>query len=370
MNADSDNSEKTLLSIANIRALLTPKDVETILHDHYGLEAIKIKELNGYDDKNFLIKVGESKQNDFIHTICENGYVFKVINSLDSKDTNFIKAQNAVLVHLAEKKVCCPIPTKTKKGDYFLLESLGSGIHIIRLLEFIPGKILIETEITPLLCYESGSAVADLHDKLKGFYHEGFKDRNTPWMLANVAQLKDFLFAVKDEKRKKLVTSIIEAFTAEVLPKSDKFERGIIHGDVNEQNILVEQRDGHWHVKGILDFGDSHEGCLLYDVAVTMTYLIIEARNIDYGGYVLRGYNDVRKLSHEELKLLKICICARFCQSLVMGAFTISRDPNNTYVMRTSIAGWSILEELWNLPDHEILERWMKIGENFERSRI
>lgn len=138
------------------------------------------------------------------------------------------------------------------------------------------------------------------------FAHHGYKDRNTPWMLANVPQLRDFLFAVKEENRKKLVTEIIQSFTTEIVPKLEKLEKGLIHGDVNEQNILIEQRDEDWHVKGILDFGDSHVASLIFDVAITMAYMIIEAKNLDYGGYVLAGYKSAKKFSYDELKLLKV----------------------------------------------------------------
>ncbi|XP_045475482.1 hydroxylysine kinase [Harmonia axyridis] len=357
------NKAETIVSAENIKAIVSPKDVETILFDLYGLEVIEIKDLNGYDDKNFMIQIKNSKEND---ALCDNRYVFKVINSLDSKDINFFRAQDSALLYLADRGVCCPIPIENKNGEYLALKQLSSDAHIVRLLKFIPGIILAQTEINPVLCYECGTIVATIHVKLRNFSHEGYKDRNTPWMLANVPQLQNYIFAVKDDSRKKLVTDIIAAFTSEVLPKSEKLEKGLIHGDVNEQNVLVEQQNGRWHVKGILDFGDSHEACLLFDVAITMTYMIIEAENIDYGGYVLTGYNSVKRLLPEEMNLLKICVCARFCQSLVMGAFTITRDPENTYVIRTAKAGWTILEELWNIPNEEILGRWLKIGENFE----
>lgn len=37
----------------------------------------------------------------------------------------------------------------------------------MRLLKFIPGDILAQTEITPVLCYETGAVVATLHNLLK-----------------------------------------------------------------------------------------------------------------------------------------------------------------------------------------------------------
>lgn len=101
---DKNNSEN-ILSTKNIRALVTPREVETILYDDYGLEVEKITELNGYDDKNFLIKAKNLNGNKYIDGVCENGYVFKVINSLDSLELNFFKAQDSALIYLGECNV-------------------------------------------------------------------------------------------------------------------------------------------------------------------------------------------------------------------------------------------------------------------------
>ena len=44
-------------------------------------------------------------------------------------------------------------------------------------------------------------------------------------------------------------------------------------------------------------------------------------------------------LNAVELGALKSCVCARFVQSLVLGAYTYSLDPNNDYVLRTATNG-------------------------------
>lgn len=80
----------------------------------------------------------------------------------------------------------------------------------------------------------------------------------------------------------------------------------MIHGDFNEQNILVEEKQGKWHVKGILDFGDSHIACYIFELAITMTYMMIQGKSLDVGRYVLAGYSSVRKLPPEEFSLLKV----------------------------------------------------------------
>lgn len=62
----------------------------------------------------------------------------------------------------------------------------------------------------------------------------------------------------------------------------------------------------------------------------------------------------------------QICICARLCQSLVMGAYTSYQDPSNTYVLTTAEVGWSMLFKIWNTPETSLLNSWNKIIENYK----
>lgn len=48
-------------------------------------------------------------------------------------------------------------------------------------------------------------------------------------MLKNCPYLKEFLFAVKNEDRQQLVSTVIETFEKKVLQKSESFESGMIN---------------------------------------------------------------------------------------------------------------------------------------------
>lgn len=84
---------------------------------------------------------------------------------------------------------------------------------------------------------------------------------------------------------------------------------------------------------------------------------------MDIGGHVLRGYLGHRLLTTEELALLKITICARLCQSLIMGMFTYKSNPHpsNTYVLTTQKKGWPLLEYIWNTKEDDLYKRWNEI---------
>lgn len=82
---------------------------------------------------------------------------------------------------------------------------------------------------------------------------------------------------------------------------------GIIHGDANEQNILcTKNKAGNWEVCALLDFGDSHYTAYVFDLAITMSYMILQSRDLTAGGHVLSGYCSVKSLAENEICLLQV----------------------------------------------------------------
>lgn len=86
----------------NIKPVVSLDDIKDFAKNIYGLSCIDVKELNGYDDKNFKLEVHETVDNLHIETICPNGYVLKIMNSLDSKKLAFVEGQNALISFLGK----------------------------------------------------------------------------------------------------------------------------------------------------------------------------------------------------------------------------------------------------------------------------
>ncbi|CAG9864293.1 unnamed protein product [Phyllotreta striolata] len=327
------------------RIVLSLEKIADIARNSFDVEAIDIEELNGYDDKNF--RIVDNKRSG-------RKLVLKIINSIDSRKPELFEAQTLLLLHLGKHGVNCPKPVLTQSGELFVKHKLESGEHIVRLFDYIDGAVLHKTSYSGDLFYQIGRAVAEMNEVMKDFKHEAYSNHKTIWMLESLPQLHRFFHAVKAENRRNLVKTIVDIFIANVLPLSEMLPRGLIHGDVNEQNLLVENGD----LKAILDYGDCHVGCYLYELAITMTYMMVLDKNIEAGSHVLAGYSSVRKLNKVEYSLLKVCVCARLCQSLVLGAYKALKDPENTYVLTTAAYGWTLLEKLWKTPSEELLDVW------------
>jgi Ser/Thr protein kinase RdoA (MazF antagonist) len=92
------------------------------------------------------------------------------------------------------------------------------------------------------LLYEK---LSDLNSILstQNFSHEGYKNHKTLWMLDSVANLEEFVYCVNEAQRG-MVEDIIQQFKSRVLDNSNQFPKQQIHGDFNEQNILVGKKEG------------------------------------------------------------------------------------------------------------------------------
>jgi hydroxylysine kinase len=88
---------------------------------------------------------------------------------------------------------------------------------------------------------------------------------------------------------------------------------GTIHGDYNEQNIIVSPctsglSQSEYRLAGVLDFGDTSYSCLVFDLAIAMTYLMLQSGNLETGGLVLAGYRTMRTVPSDEINILKVII--------------------------------------------------------------
>lgn len=226
----------------------------------------------------------------------------------------------------------------------------------IRLLLYCSGEILYNGKITPALLYNVGHFTAQLENTLREFVHPSYYEHTTPWSLLAVPKLRDYIYVVKNNDDKIMIEQVINRFEKDIIDNVDKFARGMIHGDLNEQNILINTENNK--VIGIIDFGDTQYTCLIFELFIVLCYMIIQAGDIRMGKYVLDGFLSLNSLTVDEKRALKTGVCARICQSLVIGAYTHLNEPQNNYLLITQKSGWKVLRELWSMSDEDILNVW------------
>ncbi|XP_017776479.1 PREDICTED: hydroxylysine kinase [Nicrophorus vespilloides] len=337
-----------------IRPIIESEKCVKLIEDLYGFPCKNLSELNGYDDRNFKVQIGEET------------YVLKIMNSLDSKNLQNVEGQNSMMLFLYKNGIKCPTPITNKEKMHYSVVDLESGRHVVRLMTYLKGKIFHEIPCYARIFFEAGQFIARIDTALESFTHTSYESYKTLWMLDSVPQLRQFVHAVdKNERRRKLEVCINE-FEKRV--SGNSFPRGFIHGDFNEQNIVVVQENRNWRISGILDFGDSHKSCYLYELAVAMTYMMIVGHDVTIGGHVLAGYQSIRNVSQEEISLLKVCVMGRLCQSLILGAYTSLQHPENSdYLLVTAAPGWELFEKMYDIEEEKILKIWLDICDDYRK---
>ncbi len=151
----------------------------------------------------------------------------------------------------------------------------------------------------------------------------------------------------------------------------------MIHGDFNEQNILVaetaettrlSEEHKEYDVVAAIDFGDMMDSYYLFEIAIVIMYMMVESKIVEpllVGGHVLAGYLTEMQLSQVEFDCLKTCVAGRYCQSLVMGAYSYIQDPTNDYLIVTAANGWPQLKRLWDTPADQLYAGWRQIIQSY-----
>lgn len=344
-----------------IRPSLTSQQAGSLLTKLYGFTPNTVKEFNSYDDRNFYFTVNETSEDN--PNVWPHGYILKVTNRRDSENLLFSDAQNQLILHMSRAGLAVPEPVINLKGELQSLETLETSRNIVRLMRFIPGKTLWEVEPwTPAHFCQCGQFIAEMDLALASFSHPGYDNRNSIWYLSSVPDLTQFLFAVEDGERRKLAEEIINEFCKTVKPAEAELDKSVIHGDFNEQNILCRENSaGEDEIFSVIDFGDSNYNPLLYELCISMMYMMTKCSLISpslAGAHVIAGYIQHRELTMLERKLIRTCVAARYVQSLVMGAYSYSQDPGNEYLLITSKTGWQILTSFWRLSQAELYTQW------------
>ena len=161
-----------------------------------------VKELDGYDDRNFYMRGSLNNQfKELDMPACEE-YVLKIINHQDSNNECLMKAQCDVMLFLQSHGYKCPIPVPSIFDTSYVkckiprrdvspesgvwqangAQNLEYGIEIydgeeyseeeyfvcaVRLHCFVPGKPLNEIPLSSQLLFDAGLTVGRLDQDLK-----------------------------------------------------------------------------------------------------------------------------------------------------------------------------------------------------------
>jgi len=299
---------------------------------------------------------GEYDDNFHLRTKDGGEFVLKVMHP--DRERGFVEMQCAILQHLAKIAPNLPlarvVPSIDKKS--FADTKLADGSQrLVWLLTFLRGKTLAEFRPhSPELLEELGGFLGKMNRALDGFEHPA-AHRELKWDAARAGWIRDYVQHVAELPRRMLVQRFLGLFETEVVPQLSRLRKSVIYGDANDYNVLVAYEAGRApHIAGVIDFGDTHYGITVSELATAVAYAILGKKDVlAAAASVAAGYHRQSPLTEEEIGLLYTLIGMRLAVSVVNSARRKSLKPDDAYVTISETPAW------------EALERWAKIFPRF-----
>ena len=307
------------------------EDVMRLIEVHYGFK-VQATVLNSERDQNFLCNTGEKR------------YVLKISNP--DEDRSVIEMQNACVQYIKEHDPSLQVPLAFKEVK--TIKNEGTSFFI-RLVDYLPGQLLMEMVHHSDLLYELGSFLGRLRIAMNGFDHPAGR-RDFPWDVAYIDFIKEHKHYL--ESKEGVVDHFIDQYEQIVLPITSKLRKALIHNDGNDHNVLVNE-DGE--TCGIIDFGDMVYTYIACEPAVCMAYVALgKDEPLEPIVQVLKGFHERFPLTLLELSALIYMVCIRLCITVTMAAYRKQLFPDNKYISVTENQAFDFLGKMQN----EDLNRW------------
>ena len=303
--------------------------MKSFLSETYNINFDKLVKLPGYDTENFLGSCDNSR-----YIIKKYPYTKHIINQINS--------ENNLLAHLNLKNSIYPNPIKNKNGEYFEIYNSGKNTYVVRLLSFLNGTFLGDINQTKKILESLGSFTAEMNKAILDYEDLYISSRVWQWDIQHIHLNKKFIKDIESFRDRKLVNYFLQQFDEVVIPMLPSLRKSIIHNDLNEWNILCNDKG----VSGVIDFGDIAHTQLVNEVAIAMTYGAYDKDDpITNSSYILSSYHKKLPLNNDEISILYYLITAKLCMSVCNSAHSRKINPDNKYALISEKNAWKTLKK-------------------------
>jgi 4-aminobutyrate aminotransferase-like enzyme/Ser/Thr protein kinase RdoA (MazF antagonist) len=300
----------------------TLSDAERLARDHFGV-AGRASALPSERDQNFLIESGDGA-----------GIVLKIANAVE--DAAVLDAQRAVIDHLSRLSSLTP-RLVGHHSDEPAIAMRDGKTHSVWAISVLPGVPLSSVEHRSSGLYvDLGRQVATLSEAMSSFEHKAIH-RDFYWDLSKARGIVETrAHAIADDKLSGAIARIGHEFDTRIKPRLGRLPLAPVHGDLNDNNILVGPTGNgsiDHAVSGIVDFGDMVHSYRVGDLAIAIAYAMLGADDpLTVLGDVARGYAERTQLTDDEMASVFGLAALRLCASACIAADQQRERPDNTYL--------------------------------------
>jgi ethanolamine-phosphate phospho-lyase len=282
------------------------------------------KPLDGYGSANYKVSLDNGEH-----------YLIKIYNEQEIK---LIKEEERI-ISLLVKKVSINLSATLP----FLLAPQVPNNSYIRVLTFIEGTTLTKELATDNLLADLALAAADMLYHLQAIESDIVKAREHDWNLRDALRNKQKIHFITNPADKKIVRHYFSVFENEVVPNFDTLRKGLVHGDLNEANIIVH----HNKVNGFIDFGDISYAPIVSELAVLLTYimLLFPENCFEKAKIIIENFNKKLPLTKEELEVLPLLVATRLCVSVCKSAEAKANNTDTDYILISEKPAWDLLRK-------------------------
>lgn len=316
--------------------------VAALLVEHYDLRGT-LSPLPGERDQNFRV-VDAAGQ----------GWVAKV--ALPDEESAFVM-QAALLAHVAAVDPTLAIPRlrPSQHGQAIVPIAHDGRSYRLRVVSWLEGTPLAESPRSHEQLRAVGRTAGRLARALRSFGHPG-AHRALDWDIARTLLSRPRLAHVEDPDRRARLARALDDFEVRVTPRLPALRHSVVHGDLNDWNVLVDGGDSD-RVSGLIDLGDTVFSITAADVAIACAYAMLDVPSpLIAAREVIGGFHDRMPLEEAELEVMLDLIRGRLATSLCMSATRrVLASEGNSYWFVSERPAWTLLERLDRVNRHHAL---------------
>jgi 4-aminobutyrate aminotransferase-like enzyme/Ser/Thr protein kinase RdoA (MazF antagonist) len=347
------------------------EEARQLLREHFGIDG-QMRTLAGEVDANFKVKTAE------------DNFLLKISRS--GTDEEFLLFQKNILKYLEQREICSemyedgpkeqilefPLETSLlfqnlKQQDLVRTQRNNGEEIYLRLLSWVEGKLWSDLRHhDEKLLYSLGSAAGALSASLAEF-SDVYAQRTYDWDINNAGWTQDYQHYFKGRKKEQ-IQKFSRGFK-NIASQIKSCRHSVVHNDANDNNIIVTPFEQGYRVKSIIDFGDAVYTSTINDLAVCITYAVMDKTDpLEAAIPIVKGYHRQFPLEEKELELLYWLVGARLVISLTKSALNREKEPQNDYLIISEKPALLLLDK-WDMISPETATAFFRKACGYEAHR-